>query len=163
MPWIYAISLLILGFVLILLDIFVTPGVDILGLFGVLAVGAGIVLAYVQLGLGPALVIGIVGLVGTAVLIRLLIRARAWHWLVLESDTSRASGFDSVEPGREDLPGQRGETLTALRPAGRARFGERVVDVVTEGGFIDRGERIEVLQVVGNRVVVHPVTEEAAG
>lgn len=163
MSWIYALSLLILGLVLILLDIFVTPGVDILGFLGVLTVGAGIVLAYVELGLGPALLIGAIGLTGTAILIRQLVRVRAWNWMVLKSDTSRASGFDSVDPGREDLPGQRGEALSALRPAGRARFGERIIDVVSQGDFIDRGERIEVLRVAGNKVVVHPAPEEAAG
>jgi len=32
-----------------------------------------------------------------------------------------------------------------------------VVDVVSEGGYIERGEQIEVLKVVGNKVVVHLV------
>ncbi|MCE2449110.1 MAG: NfeD family protein [Candidatus Latescibacteria bacterium] len=53
--------------------------------------------------------------------------------------------------------GQTGEVLTTLRPAGRAQFGERVVDVVSEGGYIERGEQIEVLKVAGNRVVVQLV------
>jgi membrane-bound serine protease (ClpP class) len=159
LPWVYAFSLLILGFALILLDIFITPGVDILGLFGVLAVGAGIALAYAELGLGPALIIGAIGLTGTAILVRLLVRARAWRHLVLESSTSRASGYDSAEPGREALLGQRGEALTALRPSGRARFGEQVVDVTSEGGFIDRGAPVEVLRVAGNRVTVHRTPE----
>ena len=45
--------------------------------------------------------------------------------------------------------------MTALRPSGRARFDERVVDVVTEGGFIANGAAVEVLAVHGNRIVVH--------
>ena len=43
------------------------------------------------------------------------------------------------------------------RPAGRARFGERRVDVVTEGDFIARDARIEILEIAGNRVVVREI------
>ena len=70
---------------------------------------------------------------------------------------TREAGFDSVVPGREELLGQTGEALTTLRPSGRAQFGERVVDVVSEGSYIERGEQVEVLKVAGNRVVVHLV------
>jgi len=160
MAWLYAISLLILGFVLVLLEIFVIPGFNIFGIIGFLTVCAGVGHAYLNMGFGAAVTVAGVGLVGTVVLVRLMIQARAWKRLVLESDTSRAAGYDSVEPGREDLVGQQGEALTALRPAGRAQFGERVVDVVSEGGFVKRGERVEVLQVVGNRVVVHRMADE---
>jgi len=76
---------------------------------------------------------------------------------VLTNDMAREAGYDSAKPGREDLLGQKGEALSTLRPAGRAQFGEQVVDVVSEGGYIERGEQIEVLKVVGNKVVVHLV------
>jgi membrane-bound serine protease (ClpP class) len=51
--------------------------------------------------------------------------------------------------------------LTPLRPAGRAQLGERAVDVVTEGGFVERGTAVEVVRVAGNRVVVHKVSESS--
>ena len=53
-----------------------------------------------------------------------------------------------------------GVALTPLRPAGRAQFGERFVDVVTEGDFINSGSQVEVLAVHGNRVVVKQRTPE---
>ena len=160
MGWLYAISLLILGFVLVLLELFVIPGFNIFGIIGFLTVCAGVGYAYTHMGFGQAAVVAGVGLVGTAVLVRLMIKARAWQRLVLESDISRESGYDSVEPGREDLLGQRGAALTQLRPAGRAQFGERVVDVVSAGSFVNRGEEVEVLQVAGNRVVVQRLADE---
>ena len=73
---------------------------------------------------------------------------------------TREAGYDSSAPGREDLLGQVGEALTTLRPAGRAQFGEQVIDVVSEGDYIERGERVEVLKVAGNRVVVHQLGPE---
>ncbi|MCK4375239.1 MAG: NfeD family protein, partial [Candidatus Brocadiae bacterium] len=49
--------------------------------------------------------------------------------------------------------------LTALRPAGRAEFGDRLLDVVTEGGFIEKGARVQIVEIRGSRVVVGPYRE----
>ena len=53
-----------------------------------------------------------------------------------------------------ELIGRVGEVLTPLRPAGHARFEGRRVDVVSRGESIEPGERVRVLEVRGNRVVV---------
>ena len=51
-------------------------------------------------------------------------------------------------------PGMEGAALTTLRPSGKARFAEHVVDVVTEGEFIDADTPVTVIQKDGMRVVV---------
>ena len=51
-------------------------------------------------------------------------------------------------------PGMRGTSLTNLRPSGKARFADHVVDVVTEGEFIAPETPITVIQTDGMRVVV---------
>ena len=157
LPWFYAFILLVLGFCLILLEIFVIPGFNIFGIFGFLTMCAGVGYAYVKLGLGPAVAVAALALLGTVFLVRMLIRARAWQRMVLESETSREQGYDSSRPDLNTLVGQSGETLTALRPSGRAQFGERIVDVVTEGDFVSTGDSVEVLTVEGNRVVVQKI------
>jgi membrane-bound serine protease (ClpP class) len=57
----------------------------------------------------------------------------------------------------KDLVGQEGVALTTLRPAGMARFGEKKVDVVSEGEEVERDSRVRVIEVKGNRVVVRAV------
>ena len=46
-----------------------------------------------------------------------------------------------------------------LRPAGKARFGGMLVDVVTQGDYLDTGARLEVIERRGNHVVVRPVAD----
>ena len=55
------------------------------------------------------------------------------------------------------LLGQQGVSLTMLRPAGKARMNERIVDVVSEGPFIAADAAIEVIAVTGNKIVVRQV------
>jgi len=54
-------------------------------------------------------------------------------------------------------PGARGTSLTVLRPSGKARFADDVVDVVTEGEFIAPNIAVTVIQADGMRVVVKAV------
>lgn len=50
--------------------------------------------------------------------------------------------------------GERGVAMTMLRPAGKARFDSRVVDVISDGPFIAADSEIEVTELSGNRIVV---------
>ena len=67
------------------------------------------------------------------------------------------TGYTSAQMQYKDLVGQEGVALTTLRPAGMARFGEKKVDVVSEGEVVDRDSRVRVIEVKGNRVVVRAV------
>ena len=52
--------------------------------------------------------------------------------------------------------GDIGEAMSLLRPAGKARFGDAVVDVVAEGEYISKGAKVKITEIHGNRVVVRP-------
>ena len=155
----YAVGLLILGFVLILLEIFVIPGFNIFGILGFLTICTGVYVAH-KLGPGYAIGVGALGVGGTVALVWLLVRRRAWQRLVLESKTTRDQGYDSSRADMDSLVGARGTALTPLRPAGRGQIGENIVDVVSEGDFVATGEEVEILEVAGNRVVVQRFIKE---
>lgn len=56
-------------------------------------------------------------------------------------------------------PGTQGTAVTVLRPSGKARFADHVVDVVTEGEFIAPQTPVTVIQTDGMRVVVKSAAE----
>jgi membrane-bound ClpP family serine protease len=47
-----------------------------------------------------------------------------------------------------------GVATTQLAPSGKARFGDQVVDVITDGDIIPLGSRVIVQEVLGNRILV---------
>ena len=67
--------------------------------------------------------------------------------------TGPVSGAEAVGRGRITV-GATGRTITGLRPSGRAKFDGQAVDVVTVGNWIERGRKIKVVAVHGNRIVV---------
>src|ERR671918_39200 len=56
-------------------------------------------------------------------------------------------------------PGMQGTAITVLRPSGKARFADHVVDVVTEGEFVAPQTPVTVLQSDGMRVVVKSASQ----
>ena len=53
--------------------------------------------------------------------------------------------------------GDIGEVISTLRPTGKARFGDAIVDVVAEGDFLNIGTKVKIIAIHGNRVVVKAV------
>lgn len=65
-------------------------------------------------------------------------------------------GDAKVDSDLENKPfvGQTGIVSSALRPSGKARFNEEILDVVAEGEFIEKDQEIIISEINGNRIVV---------
>lgn len=50
--------------------------------------------------------------------------------------------------------GDQGIAESVLRPSGKVKIGGRLLDVITEGDYVEAGTLIEVLRVEGNRIIV---------
>ncbi len=71
----------------------------------------------------------------------------------------KTHGAGTFFPSRDEerlvqIMGKVGVLGTDLRPSGRMEIDGEHFDVVSEGGYIDKGTSVEVIQVRGNRVVV---------
>ena len=55
------------------------------------------------------------------------------------------------------LLGAIGVSVTTLRPAGKAQFGDEFLDVVAEGDYVEPGKRLQIIEIEGNRIVVKEI------
>ena len=76
--------------------------------------------------------------------------------LVLNDSISTKDGYVASE-SRLELLGQKLIAYTDLRPAGVAILDNEKLDVVTDGDFIEKGNKIEVIRVEGMRIVVKKI------
>jgi membrane-bound serine protease (ClpP class) len=83
-------------------------------------------------------------------------RTRIRNRLVLAAaiDSTAAGGVEGEAIAEVLASGAAGVAESFLRPAGIARFGERRIDVVSEGDFIEQGAKVVIVRTAGNRVVV---------
>jgi membrane-bound serine protease (ClpP class) len=93
---------------------------------------------------------------------RFLPKTRFMSGLVLSPSSPSGAGpqISMTAPGQSSAPvqiGARGEVMSRLRPAGKARFGDALVDVVATGEFLDKGAQVEIIAINGSRVVVKKI------
>ncbi len=143
------------GLSLILLDLFAlfTGFVTVAGL---VAVMTALFLLFGS-GFGATLVL-VVGVV-LAVMMLLFLDKKlpdnpVWRKISLSLSLSSKEGYRSSVEDLSPYEGKRGIAKTVLRPAGKAEIEGKVVDVVTQGDFIQAGEPVLVIKAESNRVVV---------
>jgi membrane-bound serine protease (ClpP class) len=159
------VMLFLAGLICVAAEIFVLPGFGVLGLGGGLLVIASIVLASqsfvlpvndYQIRQMQWSLLGILAAAAGVTLIGVLVR----KWLpatpflrhVLLEPPQDAELDDPID----DLVGHTGTTTTRLAPAGKARIGDAIRDVVSDGRLVEPGTAVRVIEIRGGRVIVGP-------
>ena len=175
--------LVLSGAAFLALEIFVLPGFGIAGITGLLLMAAGFVLASQNhlvpdspralAELGRSLIIlltaGIASVVAAALVARHFGSLPVLRRLVLKAPTAAHPGAAShpaqtLPPVRrfEAAVGDQGVAQCPLRPAGKASFGAELLDVVTDGSYVESGRPVRIIQISGNRIVVRELEEGRA-
>ena len=106
------------------------------------------------LNLGIALVLFVFAV---SALARFLPNLPFFNRLILATQSASGPSTENTTPAFFEprvRVGEDGVARTILRPAGKAEFGAALVDVVTDGEFVERGAKVRVAMVEGDRVVV---------
>ena len=151
--------LLLGGLFLIGAEIYVPGGV--LGLIGAVSLLAAIVIAFLIFPPQTAFLVavGIIILLGICIFlwIRYFPRTRLGRSLTLARD---GRNFHAQRDDLSPLVGKMGSTVTSLRPSGVALIEGRRYDVVAQGSWVDKGVKVKVVDVSGNRVMVRPIVAD---
>lgn len=149
-----AIFLFGLGIILLLIEAFI-PGFGIFGISGLIAVIISIVLAASSTtsGIYTLLVSLFVAAIASFIAFKYLQRKGALKRIVLSESATREAGFSS-SADYTYLLGKEGKTVTPLRPSGTVEIDGKRYDTISESGYIDSGEMVEVGKVEGYRIVV---------
>ncbi len=167
------ILLFITGVIFILLELLVIPGFGIFGIGGFLMVVCSIILASqtfiiprnsAEFAKFPGSLMILAGALGGMIVAAITLRkvlpnAPFFKRIMLEPPIRELTGLeDDYDPEAlvnwNYLAGRQGVAVTNLVPAGKAQIAGQVVDVISDGRMIEKGQKIEVVHVVGNRVVV---------
>ena len=167
-----------LGILLVLLEVFVVPGLGVPGVIGAVLVFVGLLGTFTgggafqtQQDLITGVVVLLLSLATASVIIFLiaknLSRIPVLSGLILENaprdpDEQSPTFFSAMAPEAPKpvlSAGAIGKAVGVLRPSGRARFGEELVDVVSVGPVIENGQPVRVVESTGFRVMVEPADE----
>ena len=168
----FEILLFVVGLVFIGIELFVVPGFGIFGVGGILMVLASLILAgqdfiipksdaqFEKLAWSMLPIFGAFCgvVVGGILLHKVFPNSPLFKRLALEAPQPREANIDGTD--REavvdwsHLLGRKGEAVTPIMPSGKARIDGKVYDVISDGEVVDKGDSVEVVEAVANRVVV---------
>ena len=174
------VALFVTGLILLVVEVFVLPGFGVAGVLGIICILSGLFgmliknppdkLPWPQSQIDWDLfsngVLGLLfGVVGFGILAWLITKylpkLEFLSGLILTPAVAKAGSevevSMTVPPESKSMAvkiGDVGEVVSTLRPTGRAKFAEAIVDVVAEAEFLDEGVSVEIIEIHGNRVVV---------
>lgn len=153
----YQIAIFIVGVIFIIIEI-LTPTVGLLAGIGVVAIFYSLILAMggdinAIYMMAISLVIAIIIF---AIIIKKLPSSKLWKKIILTNTSSTEQGYVSSVDYSQYL-NKEGIVLTELRPSGSVEIDGVPVDVVSEGKFISKGEKVRVVKIEGMRIIVRKV------
>jgi membrane-bound serine protease (ClpP class) len=167
MEWIVV---FVVGLALVISEFFVHPGTILPGVAGLILIMVALVMAMVDMYPGtpawptlPQLKLPLQNLsiamtasfVIALILARILPKTPLYGALVSQS----ASGVTSVREQQQQQTsriGQTGVAISNLRPGGKAQFGEQILDVITQGEMITKGQSVRIIGSSGAEAIVEP-------
>lgn len=112
----------------------------------------------------PDLTSGLYGVAGVLVggfssflFLKVFKHREMWSKLTLKDRLTNEAGYSSMNREYEQLLGEEGVTLNALRPVGTIEVHEKNYSAISNGQWIEKGQTIRVVQVDGTRILVEPV------
>ncbi len=163
----WGIGLIAFGFVLIGVELFVPSGGAIAAIAAVSMIGGCVACWMESVTWGIISTVALIVLVPLSVnfALKLLPHTPVGKGLILGGDedaeqeaaVAKARAEHELAEARAALVGAEGTAATDLRPVGTALIDGTRIEVLAEGGLIDKGERLRVTAVEGNEVKVRRI------
>ncbi len=147
------IIILLIALLLIFLEIFVLPGINVAGILGLLLMIAGIYLGYRQIGAPTAHYILATTLVLGTLIMFFGLRSSTWRKVALDTAIESKVAGDVSENVKV---GDRGTALTRLGPIGTVLINGKTFEAKS-ANIIDAKTEIEVMEIDGNEIIVKPL------
>ncbi len=155
-PIVSIILLIVLGFGLLAIELFVTPGFGLLGILGIGALIGGGVAAYYMLGPFWGILVFALSFTILIVGIFLFVKSGSGRKFILNEVSGREEiKENTITGGEKPVPiGAAGKAITTLRPVGVVEVDGERYDAIAEAEYIEAGTSVVLLRVQGFQVVV---------
>ena len=142
------------------IEIFILPGFGVMGVIGTVLILLSIFHAYKSLGTEAAFYTLFVGLIVAGLFLYYFIRRKLFKRSTLQYRLSKEDGFAVRYFLLEEFMNREGTALTNLKPIGIIQIDDERLDAVAEGtSFIEKGSRVKVVDIEGNKLVVRKIQE----
>lgn len=152
--WITVIGLILVGIFLVVAEIIFIPGIFIAGSIGVGLSIYGVYLSYDYWGDEIGVIVLIASVIANILALVLALRGKSWERFSLkQTHNSRVN-----EQYDYNLQvGDKGVTTSSLKPIGKALFNDNIIEVRSNGNFVNENIEIKILSLESRKIIVEPI------
>ena len=153
------IILILLGAAFIVAEVYLIPGMNVVGILGALMMLFAIFTAFVQIGFLAGVMAMAGATITTGSAFWWLWKSGAWNRFILSANLKKDERLIARESEhRASYLGKMGIAITPLRPTGIVEIEGERIEVVTEGDFISVGSEVKVVAMDRRKHFVRLVT-----
>ena len=165
----WEIGLFLVGVILLVVEIFITPGFGVPGILGITFMVTGLAVTMVKnVGLNFTAVPGIAileafamvllalatSILGVIWVVKKFIKMKRLHPIVDTSQQNIEEGYTSLDSSLKTYVGLEGKALTDLYPSGFIEVEGKRLDAMSEGGFIEKDTKVQVIELRSTALIV---------
>lgn len=154
MDWITISGLILLGTFLIIAEIIFVPGTTVVGILGFIFCIYGVYLGYDYYGASTGTLILLGALTVNVAALVIAFKGKSWERFSLKGSIK---GKFNEDFNLNLKVGDKGTTISSLKPVGKALFDDNEIEVRSNGGFVDENAEIEVIRIESSKIFVQPI------
>jgi membrane-bound ClpP family serine protease len=152
--WTTVIFLVIAGFLLLIVEVLFVPGTTVVGVLGLLSTIFGIYLSFDYFGTETGWWFTLGSTMFFALALYISFKNKTWERFSLK-DSMKGTVNEGLTL---DLKiGDEGVAISTLKPIGKAELNENVFEVRSTGAYVDQGEKIRIIKIEKNNIIVEPI------
>jgi membrane-bound ClpP family serine protease len=147
-------SLIVLGLIFLLIEIFFIPGTTAVGLVGSIMMIIGIVVTYRYFGQTVGFYVLSATVLVSGVSLYLSFKTNVWKRFALKNTMAGGVNekvYDKLKVGEE------GVTVSVVKPIGNAEFSGAIVEVKSLGDYVENGTRVKIIAIDKNEITVEAI------
>lgn len=149
----FIIFFIAIGLIFLLIEILVTPGI-ILGVIGLGFIGFGVSKVFEEFGSTTGNIVLFSVTTVTVAVVLFALKSGVWTRMASKGTISSKAKRDADSYAKV---GDKGKTLSALRPSGVGLINGEKVELVSEGEAVEAGSNIEVIRIEQNKIFIKKV------
>lgn len=156
MEWLTVIGLIAFGIGLLVIEVIFVPGTTFVGIAGFICAGCAVYLGFVYFGNVTGTIILVVAMAAASGALFYAFKSESWDRFSLKGEITGRFNDDfkfALEVGEE------GETVSSLRPSGKAIFHDKEIEVRSDGGFLAANQKVKIKRIDSNNVIVEPINQ----
>ncbi|HOT13283.1 MAG TPA: NfeD family protein [Bacteroidales bacterium] len=147
--------LVALAIFLLVLELFIIPGISIAGIGAILVYAGAIAIAYIKLGVVGGNITLAASIISSAIAVYIFFKPSTWKRVTLSTEiTAKVPEYEVCSLLK---PGMQGVAKTRLGPMGEIEINDIITEAQSMGAIINANTPIEIVYIEDHKIFVKPL------